>query len=203
MSISEKKRIISRSGFREAFKENNPIVPGTAKKLFSLEERMKMEKTLFRKKVGGTALRSQLKKLISRIGRKKSDITDFEKKEIINKKIKILKKIEKDAVSRAQRSKNTKSDFFGKRDFLTRSEFREKLKKASPFTKGFSGLMKEKEREKLEKEIFGKKYGHFIDRKDYARALKDLQKIKARAKTDKEKRKISRNIQFLKDLNSS
>jgi len=164
MSIAEKKRMISRSNFRSAFKENNPIVPGTAQKLFSFEERMKMEKTLFRKKVGGVASASRFKKVI------------------------------------AEKTPNSKADFFGKRGYLTRSEFRERLQKASPFTKGFSGMMKRKERIKLEKEVFGKRYGHFIERRDYSKAIKDLRRAKAKAKTDTEKRKIRRNIRFLKDL---
>jgi len=201
MSISEKKQRISRSGFREAFKEHNPIAPGTARKLFSSTERMEMEKKLFgKKKVGGITSRERYKKLILKIGGSKYKISDIAKREIIDKKIKILKKIGKAAKYMDKKSKNSKKDFFGKRGYLTRAELRGKLRKASPFVRGFSGMMKKKERVRIEKEVLGRKYGHFIDKKDSSEALKELRKAKWKAKTRSEKRKIKRDIRLFKDL---
>ena len=99
-----------------------------------------------------------------------------------------------------KKPKNSTTNFFGKRGYLTRPEFREKLRKASPFTPGFGGMIKERERIKLEKKLFSKKYGHFVEKKDYSKVLDDLRKEKYSAKTYQKKREIERDINFLKRL---
>ncbi|MBZ9572337.1 hypothetical protein KJA15_03335 [Patescibacteria group bacterium] len=96
--------------------------------------------------------------------------------------------------------KKPKENFFGKRGYLSRRKFRERLRRASPFIPGSGGkLFRKKERVAMEKEIF-RKYGHYIEKKEYKKALKDLKEAKQKTKTFNEKLKIDRKIRFLKKL---
>ena len=90
--------------------------------------------------------------------------------------------------------------FFGGKGYLSRSELREKLRKASPRIPGSTKWFTREERAALEKEIFGKGYGEYINRQEYQRRLQELNREKFRAKTTQEKTNIDRKIRFLKKL---
>ena len=93
---------------------------------------------------------------------------------------------------------------FDKRKEIPREELREKLREASPkVPTGSSWITSserfdEKERVGLEKEVFGKKYGSFISREEYKKALRELEQKKFRAKSSQEKLDIERKIRYLK-----
>jgi hypothetical protein len=91
--------------------------------------------------------------------------------------------------------------FFGNKEFLTRSELREKLGKASGKIPGAGTFFTKEQRIKLEKEVFGKKFGQYtITPEKFKEGLKDLNKQKFSAETSKEKLEIDRRIRFLKQL---
>lgn len=94
---------------------------------------------------------------------------------------------------------NSMSLFEKKRE-LSRSEFREALRKASFTIPGGGGMFSTAERIKIEKEIFGKQYGGYISKEEYQRRLREMALEKARAKTGAKKLEIDRKIRFLKKL---
>lgn len=91
-------------------------------------------------------------------------------------------------------------DFFGEEGHLSRSELREKLRKASPEIPGSSKQFTKEQRIALEKEIFGKEYGDYITREEYQRRLRELEQEKYKAKKTEEKITIDRKIRYLKKL---
>lgn len=90
---------------------------------------------------------------------------------------------------------------FEKKEQLTRGELRQALRKASPFIPG-SGrrTFSRRERVKMEREVFGKRYGAYITREDYGKALGKLRVKKSQAKTGKERLDIDRRIRFLRKM---
>ncbi|KPJ71721.1 hypothetical protein AMJ50_01140 [Parcubacteria bacterium DG_74_3] len=93
------------------------------------------------------------------------------------------------------------TSIFRGKTHLTREEMRERLRKATPFIPGPGRKMySREERVKMEKELFGPKYGQYIERKEYGKVLKDLEKAKWRAPTETERFAIERKIRYLKDL---
>ena len=89
---------------------------------------------------------------------------------------------------------------FEKKEYLTRSQFRERLRGASPKIPGSSKMFSRKERVKLEKDVFGKKYGQIIDKGEFKRKLRELRHEKFVAKTGAEKTQIDRKIRYLEKL---
>jgi len=57
MALFKEKEKITRKEFRDTLRKKNPVVPGTYKRLFSFEEREKMEERLFGKKKTGEKAR--------------------------------------------------------------------------------------------------------------------------------------------------
>ena len=96
--------------------------------------------------------------------------------------------------------KNPKDDFFSKNGYLSRIELREKLRKAPPKVPGSRKWYTRQERVNMEKEIFGKKYGTHITRRECQYRLRKLRNEGFRAKTGKEKLEINRRIKYLKNL---
>ena len=99
--------------------------------------------------------------------------------------------------------KEVKKDtsIFGGKSSLSRRELREGLRKSSPYIPGTAGRMfGRQERVEFEKEVFGKKYGQEIGKKDYSKGIKALQKERYGAKTQPERLKIERRIKYLKGL---
>ncbi|MCK4454135.1 hypothetical protein KAU51_02200 [Candidatus Parcubacteria bacterium] len=89
---------------------------------------------------------------------------------------------------------------FDKKEHLTRSQFRERLRKSSPNIPGSSRMFSRQERAKLEKEVFGRKYGQMIDKVEFKRKLRELRHKKFIAKTGTEKTNIDRKIRYLEKL---
>ncbi len=93
MKLFEKKQQISRKEFRDVLRKRNPIVPGTYRKLFSFPERKEMEKRLFGRKIKALASQKKYKRLVWKIGREKYKATDVSKRRVIDKKIRLLRKL--------------------------------------------------------------------------------------------------------------
>ena len=89
---------------------------------------------------------------------------------------------------------------FDKKAHLTRSQFRERLRKASPNIPGSSKMFSQQERAKLEKEVFGEKYGQMIDKGEFKKKLLELRHEKFIAKTGAERTNIDRKIRYLEKL---
>lgn len=89
--------------------------------------------------------------------------------------------------------------FFGSKKYLTRPEFRQKFRKGPRKFPGMAKPFSEKERVKLEQELFEKeKYGLLIDKKDVEKRLRAFKKEYNRAGTIKEKLEIKRRADYLK-----
>jgi len=93
MKLFEKREQISRKEFREVFRKANPILPGTGRKMFSLVERLKMEDKLFGKKLDTLTSKEKYQKLVKRIGMQKYKKPISPEREMIDKKIRFLKKL--------------------------------------------------------------------------------------------------------------
>jgi hypothetical protein len=91
---------------------------------------------------------------------------------------------------------------FGKKRELSRPEFRQILRKASPRIPGAGGRMYSwRERVKMEKEIFPyQRFKGNISEFEVKRRLKELRMERYRAKTQKEKINVDRKIRFLKEV---
>jgi len=91
-------------------------------------------------------------------------------------------------------------DFFGKKEYLSRIELRQKLRKAPSKFSGSGRRYTMQERVKMEKEMFGNKYGNYITPGEYKSRIKRLEKERYLAKKSSEKIAINKKIKFLKDL---
>ena len=83
---------------------------------------------------------------------------------------------------------------------MKRNQFREKLRKASPFVPGTSKIISRSERVKMEKDLFGKSYGSFIDKREFNKEIKRLEKQKYQSKQSSEKINLDSKIRYLKKL---
>lgn len=77
---------------------------------------------------------------------------------------------------------------------------REKLRKDSGQIPGTGSFYSREQREKLEKEVFGKEFGEYISPDEFKRAIKKLRKQEFMAKTGEEKREIDRKVRYLEKL---
>jgi hypothetical protein len=93
MAFFEDKEKITRKEFRKKLIKKNPIVPGTYKKMFSFEDKKKMEKRLFGRRRDATASADKYKQMVKELGRDKYKTKDQSKKREISKKIRFLKKL--------------------------------------------------------------------------------------------------------------
>lgn len=93
MSLFKEKEKISKSEFSEALEKANPILPGTGRRLFSFKERIKMGEKLFGRKPNTLASKEKYRKFLREVGVEKYRATDISKKELVRKKIRILKKL--------------------------------------------------------------------------------------------------------------
>lgn len=89
----KEKKEISRKEFREAFKEINPFLPAIGKRLFSFKEREKIEKELFGKKPKAVLPKEKYERFLRKFGVKRYRAKEISEKEIVRKKIRILKKL--------------------------------------------------------------------------------------------------------------
>ena len=92
------------------------------------------------------------------------------------------------------------TSIFGGKPYLRRSEFRRKLREASPFVPGTSKIIPRSERAKMEKDLFGKSYGSLIDKREFSKAIGKLEKQKYQSRKSVEKMNLDRKIRYLKKL---
>jgi hypothetical protein len=98
---------------------------------------------------------------------------------------------------------NPKQDFFGKKEYVSRIELRQKLRQAPSKFSGSGRRYTAQERVKVEKEMFGNKYGNYITRGEYKDRIRKLEKERYTAKKNSEKIEINKKIKFLKNLTES
>ncbi len=90
---------------------------------------------------------------------------------------------------------------FKEKQSVSRGELKESLSKSSgaiPKTGG--GKYPREQREGLEKEVFDRKYGSQISKRDYRDALKELKSAKREAKSRDEKTELENKTRYLKKL---
>ena len=122
----------------------------------------------------------------------------FEKKQQLNKEG-VRRMPERVTPLKKEEKKDT--SIFGGKPYLTRSELREKLRKAEPFIPGAGEeIIPQRERVKIEKELFAKNYGSYVDKGEFKKAIKKLEKEKFQAKTGTDKLSLDRKIRYLKKL---
>ena len=83
---------------------------------------------------------------------------------------------------------------FEKTQHLTKPKLRDILKE--PVSRSFSS----QERKQLEKDIFTKKHGGFIDKSEFHRRISELGKERYKAKTYAEKSEINKRIGLMKKM---
>jgi len=91
-------------------------------------------------------------------------------------------------------------DFFGKKGYVSRIELRQKLRQAPPKFPNSGRRYTRQERIKVEKEMFGNKYGNYISQQEYKNRIRRLEKERYLAKKSSGKIEINKKIKFLKDL---
>ncbi len=90
---------------------------------------------------------------------------------------------------------------FDEKKQISRISFREKLKGVSGQIPGSPGRRYSmKERVKIEKELFGPKFGGHISEKEFKYGLKKLSRERLKCKTLEEKRSVERKIRYLKKI---
>jgi len=91
---------------------------------------------------------------------------------------------------------------FDKKREISRREFRETLRKASPRIPGAGGKMYSwRERVKMEKEIFPQeRFKSHISEIEAKKRLRELRMERYKAKTEEERLKVDRKIRFLKEV---
>ncbi|PIY90870.1 MAG: hypothetical protein COY72_01205 [Candidatus Nealsonbacteria bacterium CG_4_10_14_0_8_um_filter_35_10] len=93
MGLFEKKEKISRKEFRDVFRKKNPLLPALGRRLIEMEERTKIEERLFGKKPMAVASKDQYKKFISQMQVEKYKAKYLSQKQLIDKKVRFLKKL--------------------------------------------------------------------------------------------------------------
>ena len=90
--------------------------------------------------------------------------------------------------------------FDNKRRSISRRELKQFFRKDSGFIPRTGGKKYyRKDRDRLMKEVFGLKYGSQIDKKEYRRAVRELESSKRNAKDRAERLNIEQKINYLKD----
>lgn len=96
-----------------------------------------------------------------------------------------------------------RQDFFGKKGYVSRVELRQKLRQAPSRFQGSGRRYTREERVKMEKEMFGNKYGNYISSQEYKNRIRKLEKERYLTKKSNEKIEINKKIKFLKNLTES
>ena len=90
---------------------------------------------------------------------------------------------------------------FDKGKSISRRRLRETLRRDIGRIPGGGGRrFSMSERERMDREVFGPKYGSSISKSDYRRAIQGLELSKIRAKDRQEQKKIDEKISYLKEL---
>ena len=87
-----------------------------------------------------------------------------------------------------------KQDFFGKKGHVSRIELKQKLRDAPSKFSGSGRRYTRQERVKVEKEMFGNKYGNYISNQEYKNRIRRLEKERYNAKKSSEKIEINKNL---------
>jgi hypothetical protein len=93
MALFDKKEKISRKEFRDIFRKKNPILPGTGRKLIGLPERTKIEEKLFGRAPIAFTSKEKYERLVFRMRVEKYKVPGPTQKQLIDKKIRFLKKL--------------------------------------------------------------------------------------------------------------
>ena len=93
MGLFDKKEKITRKEFRDVFRKKNPLIPAIGRRLIEMEERTKIEGRLFRKEPEAVATKDKYKRLISQMQVEKYKAKYLSQKQLIDKKIRFLKKL--------------------------------------------------------------------------------------------------------------
>lgn len=89
---------------------------------------------------------------------------------------------------------------FDKERPISRSEFRQGLRKATPHVPNSARNYSQKERVAFEKGFDTRKYGTLISQQEFQKKLKELSKAKAQEKTGAGKLELDRQIRYFKRL---
>ncbi len=91
---------------------------------------------------------------------------------------------------------------FDKKREVSRPEFREKLRKSSPYIPGAGGKTYSwRERVKMEKEVFPReRFKSHISEIEVKKRMRELRTERYKAKTREEKLKVDRKLKFLKGV---
>jgi hypothetical protein len=93
MGLFDKKEKITRKEFRDYFKKKNPLIPAIGRRLIEMEERTKIEKKLFGTEPNAFTTKEKYKRLIQQMQVEKYKAKYLSQKQLMDKKIKFLKKI--------------------------------------------------------------------------------------------------------------
>lgn len=90
---------------------------------------------------------------------------------------------------------------FEKKSSFSRPEFKKSLERDSGIIPQTGGQKFSREqREKMEKEVFGLKYGSQISKNDYRNAVKELKDARDKTKDMGQKGELDKKINYLKRL---
>lgn len=90
---------------------------------------------------------------------------------------------------------------YEKRRSISRPALKRYLKREAPRRlPGTRIRITPSKRMKIEKEVFGKKYGHHITRQEFQKKIRHLEKEKHRTHTPTEMRDLRRRITYLKEI---
>jgi len=93
-----------------------------------------------------------------------------------------------------------KNNFFGEKKYISRLELRQKLRKAPSKFPSSSRRYTKQERVKMEKEMFGNRYGKYITPREYKDKIKRLEKERYNTRKISERIEINKKIKFLENL---
>lgn len=88
---------------------------------------------------------------------------------------------------------------FNKKKSVTRLELRNKLRRDRGIIRGGEGRYSYAQRDKMARETFGPKYGGEISKRDYDRAIRDLELKRGRADIS-QREKIDDKIKYLRQI---
>lgn len=89
---------------------------------------------------------------------------------------------------------------FDNKKSISRSKFREVLRRTPMRSTSSARGYTHRERVNLEREVFGPKYGGQISKRDYRTALGKMHGDRFKAKNSVERREIERKIRYLKRI---
>jgi len=89
---------------------------------------------------------------------------------------------------------------FDKKKSISRYELGKTFRRDKGHIKGGEGKYSRTEREKLHKDIFGPRYGSQIDKFEYKRAIRGLERERSKTKDIKQREVIDDKIKYLEQM---